>query len=302
MKAMIAGGTGLIGSALAESLLEDGCQVSIISRNPDRVDSRYKPVSWEESSLIDELMTSTAVINLAGASLAGNNPTQMRWTPKRKEAILSSRRTAGRKLVQAIKGMERVPEVFLQASAIGYYGNQGVEPVDENSSPGNDFLAKVCLDWEASTAELEEIGVRRLVVRIGLVLSSEGGLLPTLALPFRFFIGGRIGSGQQYLSWIHIQDLVEGIKYLIENPNCQGAYNLSAPNPATNQVFSTHLGNALQKPVWLPVPSLLLKGFLGEAATLALEGRPVYPTRLLAAGYPFIYPDLDDSLIDLIGR
>lgn len=300
MNILIAGGTGLIGSALAESLLSDGHQVSIVSRDPDKVGKMYRPVAWDESSLVEELSRTDAVINLAGASLAGENPLQMRWTPKRKQVIISSRLTVGMKLLQAISKLDRKPEVFLQASAIGFYGNIGVGPADEKSLSGNDFLANVCRDWETSTAEIEGLGVRRLVIRIGLVLSRSGGLLPLLTLPFRLFVGGRIGSGNQYLSWIHIQDIVESIKFLIDDPKHQGIYNLSAPNPVTNREFSLVLGKALHRPRWLPVPAAAMKLILGEAATLALDGRPVYPTNLTKSGYNFQFPDLGSCLNDLV--
>ncbi len=300
MKILIAGGTGMIGSVLSHSLLAKGHQVAIISRNPASVSQDYQPISWDESSLAQGLENTDAVINLAGASLAGENPLQMRWTPKRKEAIISSRLTVGRRLVNAISKLNRPPQVFLQASAIGYYGNQSYAPADENSPLGNDFLADVCRDWEASTAELQDMGVRRLVIRIGLVLSQKGGLLPLLALPFRFFIGGKIGSGSQYLSWIHIKDIVDSIGFLVNDPKQQGVYNLTAPQPTTNQEFAKLLGKTLHRPVWLPVPSVILKLALGEAATLALDGRPVYPSRLLKSGYQYSFPDLEDSLSDLL--
>lgn len=301
MKYFIAGGTGLIGTALAESLLGEGHEVRILSRNPHRVAEAYQAYSWEETSLTAGVTGAEVVINLAGASLAGNHLLDMRWTPKRKREIIASRVKAGQALLQAISGLERKPEVFVQASAIGFYGNQGLEPANENSPPGGDFLAQVCREWEEASAGLEQQGIRRLVVRIGLVLSSTGGLLPTLALPFRFFVGGRIGSGSQYLSWIHLKDVVGSIKYLIEDPTLQGYYNLSAPNPATNQDFSAALGRTLRRPAWLPLPAPAMRLFLGEAATLALDGRPVYPARLLQAGYPFIFPELKVSLRDLLG-
>jgi len=267
MNILIAGGTGLIGSALAESYLSDGHQVSIISRNPAKVAKIYHPVAWDEPSLV--------------AALG--------WTPKHKQAIISSRLTVGKKLLQAISKLDRKPEAFLQASAIGFYDSKEVGPADEKTVSGNDFLANVCRDWEASTADIEELGVRRLVIRIGLVLSQSGGLLPLLALPFRLFVGGRIGSGNQFLSWVHIQDVVESIKFLIEHPEHQGIYNLTAPNPVTNREFSCALG-----------PAFALKLILGEAATLALDGRPVYPVRLLKSGYNFAFPDLASSLEDLL--
>lgn len=302
MKVVISGGTGLIGSALADSFRADGHEVSIISRDPSSVNREYNPISWDEYSLIEGLSGSDAVINLAGASLAGDNPLKMRWTKARKDSIIASRKEAGMKLVQAIRKLEHKPKVFIQASAIGYYGNLGHNRVDEDSEPGSDYLAEVCQKWEASTAEIEEYGVRRLVVRIGLVLSKSGGLFKLLSLPFQLFVGGRIGTGEQYLSWIHIQDVVNSIRYLIDNPQLQGNFNLSSPTPETNQVFSRMLGKKLRRPVWFPIPSPILKITLGEAATLALDGRPVFPARLTGAGYQFQYHDLDQCLIDLLNN
>jgi uncharacterized protein (TIGR01777 family) len=264
------------------------------------VDPDFQAVAWDGASLVEALRASDAVINLAGASLAGSNPLQMRWTAQRKQAIISSREDAGKKLVDAISKLDRKPEVLLQASAIGYYGNLGLDPADENSGPGNDFLTEVCLDWEAATAVVEEMGVRRVVLRIGLVLSPRGGLLPWLSLPFRLLVGGKIGSGKQYLSWIHMDDIVKSIQYLMIDPKHQGVYNLTSPTPATNLDFSHLLGKTLQRPVWFPFPALALKLALGEAATLALDGRPVYPSRLLQSGYQYIHPDLEQALQDLL--
>lgn len=300
MNILISGGTGLIGSALAETLFSSGHQIGVISRDPSAVDARFSPVSWEESSLLNALSNADAVIHLAGASLAGSNPLTMRWTPNRKESIISSRTSSSAKLLDAIKKLERKPEVFLQASAIGFYGNQGITPADETSPAGSDFLAQVCQAWEGSSAELEAMGIRRLVARIGLVLSPSGGLLPLLALPFRLFIGGKIGSGQQYLSWIDIQDLVKSMQFMIEDPVHQGVFNLTSPNPVSNQDFAAQMGATLGRPSWLPIPGAVLKLALGEAATLALDGRPVYPARLLKAGYSFQFPQLRDSLEHLL--
>jgi uncharacterized protein (TIGR01777 family) len=300
MKIVIAGGTGLIGSALAESFQVDGYEVSIISRDAKRVSSEFNSISWDATALYEGLSGSDVVINLAGASLAGENPLKMRWTKTRKHRIIDSRVESGEKLVQVISELNHKPKVFVQASAIGFYGNQGYTQADENSDPGSDFLANVCLKWEASTARIEELGIRRLVIRIGLVLSKSGGLLPLLALPFRLFVGGRIGSGDQYLSWIHIQDLVSSIRFLIDAPQLQGAYNITAPVPNTNQAFSKVLGKVLRRPAWLPIPAPILKIALGEAATLALDGRPVFPTKLIKAGFQFHYQDLEDSLHDLL--
>ncbi|MCJ7714930.1 MAG: TIGR01777 family oxidoreductase, partial [Anaerolineales bacterium] len=233
---------------------------------------------------------------LAGTNIAGSNPLQMRWTPNRKKQILTSRVIAGEKLTAAIQLAVVKPEVLIQASAVGYYGHTGSDPVDETNFPGADFLADVCQQWEDSTSPVESLGVRRVITRIGLVLSPEGGLLPLLSLPFRIYLGGKIGSGKQGMSWVHIHDVVNSIQFLVENLQAQGAYNLTAPNPVINQQFAQSLGKSLRKPAWFPVPEFILKFALGESATLALDGRQVFPKRLLEAGYQFEYSSLQPAL------
>ncbi|MGB2963336.1 MAG: TIGR01777 family oxidoreductase [Anaerolineales bacterium] len=303
MKVIIAGGSGLIGSALSKSLLADGHQVLIISRKPGKTDqlpSGVKTIGWASEDLIRAISSADAVVNLAGASIAGSNPFRMRWTAKRKAEILESRLEAGAKLTKAIQAAGTKPEVLIQASAIGYYGNVDPELVDETSSAGDDFLAGVCQAWEGSTKDLETLGVRRVIIRIGLVFSQVGGLFQLLKLPFLFYLGGRIGSGNQYLSWIHIDDLVAAIRYLIANQFNQGVFNLTAPNPIQNRDFSQRLGKILTKPAWFPVPGFVLRLLLGEASTLALDGRQVYPTRLLDSGFGYRFDQLDFALRDLL--
>lgn len=300
MKILVAGGTGLIGSALAESLQKDGHQVSILSRNPGRVRDRFQSVSWEKEDLASAMAETQALVNLAGESIAGNNLLQMRWTEKRKYNIISSRIAAGRKLAAGIEEADSKPAVFIQASAIGYYGSTGSRPADETTPAGDDFLARVCLDWEASTQEVEELGVRRVIIRTGLVLSQKGGLFPLLALPFRLLVGGRIGSGEQFMSWIHIADIVSAIKYFLLRPDSQGVYNLTAPKPVPNKTFAHALGRAIHRPAWFPVPSQALQLLLGEAATLALDGRQVIPARLLESDFQFQFQELPAALDDLL--
>jgi uncharacterized protein (TIGR01777 family) len=241
------------------------------------------------------------VVNLAGESLAGNNILKMRWTARRQKRIISSRTDTGRTLQSAILKSNQRPGVFIQASAIGFYGNTGSGQVDESFPAGDDFLSKVCLAWEDSTAGLEEIGVRRNVIRIGLVLSRNGGLLPLLALPHRLFVGGPLSTGTQFMSWIHLDDVVGSIQFLLENPDQHGTYNLTSPSPRTNREFSKILSEVLNRPSWFPVPAFALELALGDAATLALDGRSVYPTRLKEAGYQFTYTDLKPALQDLMG-
>jgi uncharacterized protein len=296
MKILITGGTGLIGTALRQSLQEKGHQVIIVSRNPQQRITGTKIIPWDLEILKSELGSTHAVVNLAGSSLAGKNPLTMRWTKSRKAEIITSRIQAGTTLNTALENTSPKPEVLIQASAIGYYGNQGKEQVDENSLAGNDFLAEVCQSWEKSTLGVEEQGIRRVIARIGLVLSREGGLLPLLSLPFQFFLGGKVGTGKQTMSWIHIADLVKSLEYFIENPTTQGVYNITAPCPVTNQEFGSQLSSTLNRPSWLPIPSFLLKIMFGEAATLALDGREVLPKRLTEAGYQHQYNQLSAAL------
>jgi len=303
MKVLIAGGSGLIGSALSNSLLAAGHQVVIISRQPDKtgnLPSGIKTIGWASEDLIRAVSTADAVVNLAGASIAADNPFRMRWTTQRKTEILDSRLQAGAKLTKAIQAAGTIPEVLIQASAIGYYGNVGSELVDETSSAGDDFLAGVCQGWEGSTKVLEILGVRRVIIRIGLVFSPVGGLFQLLKLPFLFYLGGQIGTGNQYLSWIHIDDLVAAIRYLIDNRFNQGVFNLTAPKPVQNRDFAQRLGKILTKPAWFPVPGVVLRLLLGEVSTLALDGRQVYPTRLLDSGFGFRFDQLDFALKDLL--
>ena len=300
MRVVIAGGSGLIGSALSKELINLGHRVTIISRNPESKDLGTKVISWDSQALLEAVSSADAIVNLAGASIAGAGFIPTRWTKRRKAEILESRLGAGELLKNAIQNAPSKPDVFIQASAIGYYGNTGIGPADEKSQRGDDFLTEVCLAWEDSTREIESMGVRRVIARIGLVLSPGGGLFPLLSLPFRLYLGGRIGNGNQYLSWIHIQDTVKSLIHLLENPQTQGVFNLTAPNPVTNREFAEQLGSVLNRPVWFPIPSILLKAALGEAATLALDGREILPGRLIDSGFSFQYKDLRTALTHLV--
>lgn len=303
MNILISGGSGLIGTALAKQLAESGHNISSISRSSQTQPPGHPAqswISWELDDLIRALDRTDVVINLAGTSISGPNPLLMRWTKKRKEQIIESRLRAGTLLSEAIAKSTNIPEVFIQASAIGYYGNTGPGPIDESAQPGSDFLASVCKEWERSTKSIEELGVRRITARIGLVFSDQGGLLDLLKLPFLLFVGGKIGSGKQYLSWIHIDDLVKGLVFLINNSQTQGVFNLTAPLPVQNQEFARVIGEVVNRPSWLAIPSILLKLFLGEAATLALDGRSVFPKRLLDAGYVFQFDRVESALSNLL--
>jgi len=299
MKILISGGSGLIGNSLIQSFIQDEDQITLISRSPDDLRPELNPIPWDLDRISQEMESTDAVINLAGASIAGSSPLSMRWTPKRKSLIRSSRVKAGKILSQAIRNSTHKPEVLIQASAIGIYGNHESQPADESTSFGVDFLAGVCQDWEESTAEVEELGVRRVITRLGFVLSSAGGLLPLLSLPFKLYLGGPLGKGQQPMSWIHIDDVVQAYRHFIKHPNTQGVYNLTSPSPVNNITFATALGKIINRPNWLAVPAIAVKFALGEASTLALEGREVLPKQLLESGYEFQFNQIESALIDL---
>lgn len=300
MRVLIAGGTGLIGTALTQTLLRGGHEVVVLSRTPDRVTHLPRGVRllrWDgrtSTAWATALDGADAVVNLVGESLSAG-----RWTATRKARILQSRLDAGAALVAALETTQRKPRVLVQASGVGIYGFHGAEPLDESAAPGADFLARVAVKWEASTALVAELGVRQVVIRSGVVLSRDGGALPRMALPFRFFVGGPVGSGRQYLPWIHLDDEVEAIRFLLEHPEARRVYNLTAPHPVTNREFGRALARVLRRPCWAPAPAFALRLLLGEMATLLLEGQNALPQRLTAAGYTFKFPTVATALTNL---
>ena len=301
MKIIITGGSGLIGRALTNSLTHDGHQVVILSRNPERV--RGLPagatvVGWDgkrAAGWAEHVNGAQAVVNLAGAGVAN-----ARWTEARKRQILESRINAGQAVVEAIQGVNTKPEVVIQSSAVGYYGPRSDESVPERSRPGDDFLAGVCQDWEASTAEIGNIGIRLVSIRTGVVLSLVGGAFPRLALPFKFFAGGPVGSGQQWFPWIHMADEVGAIRFLIEKETASDSFNLTAPKPLTNAEFAKVLGRVMGRPAFMPAPAFMMKLVFGEMSTVLLDGQKAMPYGLLEAGYQFKFPDAESALRDLL--
>lgn len=306
MRVIIVGGSGLIGRGLTDSLAKDGHETIILSRAPGKVKglpSGAKVVSWDGHSTRGwgELADgANAVVNMAGASIKGQGFLPGRWTAKRKQLIRQSRIDAGRAVAEAIKQTKVKPKVLIQASAVGYYGPRADELVTEDQPPGHDFLASVCVDWESSTAEVEAMGVRRAVVRTGLPLTLKGGAFPLLVLPFRLFAGNWFGSGKQYYPWIHFEDHIAALRFLIENPNAKGGFNLSAPNPVPNREFARMLGKVMRRPVWMPVPRFALELALGEVATVVLDGQRAMPQNLTNLGFKYKYPDLEPALHDLL--
>jgi uncharacterized protein (TIGR01777 family) len=268
-------------------------------------DEKIQLVRWDSRNLndwVEHLDGADAVVNLAGESISGENFLPDRWNSEKKKRIRDSRVSVGKILVEAIEQVENKPGVLVQASAVGYYGSTGDALITEASPPGNDFLASVTKDWEASTEPVEAMGVRRVVTRIGIVLSTESGALPRLLLPSRLLAGGWFGSGDQWWSWVHIADVVEALRFVIENEAANGPVNLTAPEPVTNKEFSKALGRAMSRPSLVPVPAFALRMALGEVAVTVLEGQRVIPERLLDLGYTFHFTDIDAALDNLINE
>jgi len=300
-RVVITGGSGLIGSALARELGQAGRDVVVLSRDPERLDVQpigVRAVRWDGRTAGGwrELADGAeAIVNLAGENIGAG-----RWTVERKERIRQSRLAAGAAVLDAIGAARRKPQVLVQASAVGYYGARGDELVTEETPPGNDFLAQTCVAWEASTAPVESLGVRRVVARTGVVLSRAGGALPRMVTPYRFFVGGPLGSGRQWLPWIHLADEVGAIRFLIETAEARGAFNLTAPAPLPNALFGRALGRVLRRPSLLPAPAFALRRLLGEMSLVVLEGQRAVPERLLALRYPFQYPEAKPALENLL--
>jgi hypothetical protein len=294
MNILITGGTGFIGSALSVGLLSNGHNVIITSRHRNSLWYEDRGIlKWRPPDLIPKDIMSRigAIVNLAGEPI-----TSGRWTKARKDRILSSRIETTRAMVESMRAVKPVPGLLISASAIGYYGPRGDEYITEEDSPGEDFLAQVCKSWEEEALKAQDLGVRVVLLRIGIVLGSGGGALPRMALPFKLFLGGSIGSGRQWFSWIHIDDVVGIIRHIIENATITGPVNLTAPQPVTNKEFSSTLARVLGRPAWLPVPALILKIALGELADVLLTGQRVLPEKILKAGYKFKYPGIEEAL------
>ena len=284
MKAIIAGGSGFLGSALAASLRLDGHRVLVMSRHPKGRDE----VPWTDPSVFDG---ADAVVNLAGEPLDAG-----RWTEARKATILESRVRTTQTLVKAMSSVTRRPGVLLNGSAVGIYGAHGAEALTEDSPPGSDYLASVSLEWEKAAMAAAWM-TRVVLLRTGLVLDKTGGALPKLALPFKLFAGGRAGSGDQYWSWIHCDDWTRLVRWAIDNPEIKGPINLTAPSPVTNREFAGALAHALHRPALAPAPAFALRMMLGEMAdAMILSGQRVLPATATRNGFEFRYPDLESAL------
>jgi len=306
MRIIIAGGSGLIGRALTSALITDGNDVIILGRNPGKavgMPSAVKILQWDGKTIGDwgsEMNNCDVVINLVGENLSGNGVLPSRWTKERKERLLFSRVDAGKVLSKAIETSIKKPSVFIQASGIGIYGTQREKLFTEESDVGNDYLANLSKLWETSSEQVETLGVRRVVVRSGVVLSPKGGALRPIILPYKFFIGGPIGDGQQVYSWIHIEDEVNAIRFLIKQDQASGVFILSSPNPVTNDEFGRTVSSVMKRPHYLQIPGFAMRLAFGEVANMVLEGQRVIPTKLLSEGYRFKYPTLVEALTNLL--
>jgi len=304
MKAAVTGATGFIGRALCKELVKHS-KVVALTRSKRKAKAIFgdsvEIVEWngrdggEWEGCIDGC---DAIVNLAGANVASG-----RWSQKRKEDILQSRLNTVSALKDAIDKVNKKPKVFVQASAIGFYKSQSEEMLDENSEGGEGFLAKVCQDVEKASGEIESSGIRLVIIRTGVVLGSGGGALPQMIQPFKFYAGGYLGSGTQWMSWISLEDEIAAIQYLLEHNQLNGVFNLTSPKPVKNRVFFKTLGSILGRPCWLPVPEIVLKIFFGEMADeLFFSSQRVYPKRLIDEGFEFKYPDLKNALNTIVKK
>jgi len=293
MRLLVAGGTGFIGEPLCRALTRQGHELIVLTRHPERQASRSGVtwLSWEAAAWRERLGETDGVINLAGEPIATT-----RWSARQKQRIRDSRLRTTRALVDAIAAAARRPSVLINASAVGYYGARGEEPLVESDPFGAGFLAELCAAWEAEAARAEDAGVRVVRLRIGIVLGPDGGALAKMVPPFRACVGGPLGSGRQWMSWIHRADVIGLIGWALTEPRARGAVNATAPASATMQAFCRELGRALHRPSWAPVPAALLRLLLGEMAQMLLTGQRVLPAVPLHLGYAFRYPELAPAL------
>jgi uncharacterized protein (TIGR01777 family) len=301
MHILITGGTGMIGTALAKSLLAEGHQVWVLTRNPlgMHVPEGTKAVGWDgrTSAGWGEMVNQMdAVVNLVG-----ERTSKWPWTKNKKRRFWDSRVDGGRALVEAIQAASPRPKVLVQASGVNYYGSRDLVPVAEAVAPGNDFLANLCKAWEGSTEPVEKMGVRRVVIRSAIALSTQDGILPIMMFPVKLFVGGPLGSGRQGLPWIHLEDEVSAIRFLLENPCASGPYNLTSPVPISSAEFIRVVAKQLHRPYWLPVPIFMLRLALGGMSSLVLDGAYLLPKRLLELGFAFRFASLEAALANLLG-
>ena len=299
MKILISGASGFVGTALTGVFRQEGHTVAHLVRPGGRArpgDIRWDPTSGAMD--VSALEASDALVHLSGASIAGG-----RWTPARKQILRSSRVDTTRVLVDSFSRLSRKPRVFVSASAVGYYGSRGDEVLTESSQPGTDFLSALARDWEAEASRAQASGIRTVMLRLGVILSVEGGALPRMITPFKFGMGGPLGGGEQWMSWIALEDVIGIVRFAIASAQLSGPVNVVAPNPVRNRDFSRVLAMVLHRPAILPAPAFILRLALGEMANaLLLVSQRAHPEKLLAAGYRFRFDDLGTALREIVDR
>ncbi len=291
MKVVVTGGTGFVGADIVDALLTRGDEVTLVTRDVSRLPHDLQ--GRVEAQALDALDFSgfDAVVHLAGENLFAR-----RWSEEQKKRILRSRIDTSEAVCRAIEVAQPAPKVLVHASAVGYYGPRGDEDLDETSPPGSDFLAEVCVAWEAACARAERFACRVVALRLGIVLGEGGGALQQMKTPFTFFVGGPIGDGQQWMSWIHRRDLSRLVLFAIDDERCRGPINAVAPHPVRMNTFAKALGKAMLRPSWLRVPAFALRFAVGEAAAVILQGQRVLPKRAREFGFDFEYPEVADAL------
>lgn len=298
MKVLIAGSSGLIGTAVCSALSASGCQIYKLKRT--QANENPTEIFWDpEKGILDPLEVEgfKVVINLAGENIMG------RWTQEKKRRILESRLSSTNLLVNTISKLNFPPELFINASAIGYYGDRGNELLIESSSPGKEFISDVCIQWEKAAEKIKMFNVRCAILRFGVVFSSEGGALKSMVPIFKWGLGGKIGTGEQFMSWIAIDDIVGAIFHVIQHKECQGVFNLTSTNPVTNKEFTKTLGQILHRPTFVPLPAFAARLLFGELAdALFLSSTRVCPQKLIESGYSILYPRLNETLEHLINK
>ena len=287
MRVLVTGGTGFIGATVCHALRAAGHAVTVVSRRP--TPGAFDTIGWEDLAGI--IGDCHGLVNLAGEPIAGR-----RWTPEQKARIRDSRIDATRLLVDAVAASTARPQILVSASAVGYYGPHGDEPLDETAPAGDDFLAGVCQAWEAEARRAEPFGLRVVTLRLGIVLATQGGALARMVTPFRAFLGGSLGDGRQWMSWIHRDDVTGLIVDILANPSYRGPVNATAPQPVTNHDFAVTLAATLARPAWLRTPAFALRLALGEMATMLLTGQRVLPAIAGTLGYHWRYPELTRAL------
>ncbi|XZN92668.1 MAG: TIGR01777 family oxidoreductase [Microcoleus sp.] len=305
MKVAIAGATGFVGSRLVERLHSEGHSILVLARDSERARRIFPASAYPNLEIVGYSPAESGdwqhsiggcdgVVNLAGVPIA-----EERWTAARQQAILDSRKLTTAKLVEAIANANPKPSVLVSASAIGYYGTSETAEFEENSPGGDDFLAAVCKEWESAAEKVKNTGTRLVILRLGIVLGM-GGALAKMLPAFRLFAGGPIGTGKQWFSWIHRDDVVNLILYALQNPQVEGVLNATAPYPVRMNELCETLGEVLQRPSWLPVPSFALELLLGDGAKVVLEGQQVLPKRTLVSGFQYEYPKLRSAIEEIV--